>query len=509
MKDLFVKIAWGAVVAAAAALAWTMARNGAPGIGAAFLAGSLLVAWVYSSRRTFAARYLLPGLATFALFVLLPLLYTLYIAFTNFSGSHLFDRARVQEWFMRDFWTPDPARHPFSLHPGPADGQWQVAVEWDGGRRLVSAPFAAGRAADPDAPPIALSPADALPAAPALDLRGVVEARPWLLKARFAPPGDAPYPLRAVSLRALGTREPLWTLADGGVLVDPHDRRFLVPDETTGNYVDQDTGEAVGPGWRVRVGLANFRYILGDPKIRSPFFRIFAWNVSFALLTVLITFAIGVLLASLLQWPALRGRGIYRTLLILPYAIPAFIPILVFRGLFNEGYGEINMLLKTLFGVAPAWFTNPWLARAMILIVNTWLGYPYMMIISAGMLQAVPTDLYEASSIDGATPWQNFSRITLPQILPPLLPLLVASFAFNFNNFTLIYLLTGGRPAIPGSATIAGSTDLLVSYTYRVAFRDSSAQMGFASAVATLLFVVVGALAWLQLRLARKPSPGK
>jgi maltose/maltodextrin transport system permease protein len=508
MKDLFSKIAWLAIVAAAAVLAWTMVRDGAAGIGTVFFAGTLLVAWVYSSRRTFAARYLLPGLATFALFVLLPLLYTLYIAFTNFSGSHLFDQARVQEWFMRDFWTPDAARHPFTLHPE-ADGRYRIAIPSDTGGFLVSRPFLPADTADPASPPIALEPADALPADPALDLRGIVDARPWFNRARFAPPGDAPWPLRPVSLRALGTREPLWRLADGGVLVNQHDGRFLVPDAALGSYVDQDTGETVGPGWRVRVGFANFRQILGNPKIRSPFFRIFAWNVSFALLTVLITFAIGVLLASLLQWPALRGRGIYRTLLILPYAIPAFIPILVFRGLFNEGYGEINLLLKHLFGIAPAWFTNPWLARAMILIVNTWLGYPYMMIISAGMLQAVPTDLYEASSIDGATPWQNFSRITLPQILPPLLPLLVASFAFNFNNFTLIYLLTGGRPAIPGSATIAGSTDLLVSYTYRVAFRDSSAQMGFASAVATLLFVIVGVLAWLQLRLARKPNPGK
>lgn len=268
--------------------------------------------------------------------------------------------------------------------------------------------------------------------------------------------------------------------------------------------MDPLTGAPVGPGWRVRVGPANFLHILGNPKIRSPFLRIFGWNLSFALLSVLITFAIGVTLASLLQWPALRGRSLYRTLLILPYAIPAFIPILVFRGLFNEGYGEINLFLNAAFGVAPKWFSNPSLARLMILLVNTWLGYPYMMIISSGMLQAIPSDLYEASAIDGASPWQNFSRLTLPQILPPLLPLLIASFAFNFNNFTLIYLLTGGDPPIPNAATLAGTTDLLVSYTYRIAFRDSSAQMGFASAVAALLFLVVGLLAWLQLRLARK-----
>ncbi len=139
----------------------------------------------------------------------------------------------------------------------------------------------------------------------------------------------------------------------------------------------------------------------------------------------------------------------------------------------------------------------------MILIVNTWLGYPYMMIIASGMLQAIPDEMYEATAMDGAGPWTNFSRITLPQIFPPLFPLLIASFAFNFNNFTLIYLLTGGKPDIVGSATVAGTTDLLVSYTFRMAFKDSSARFGFASAVATLLFVVVALLAWLQLRASR------
>ena len=172
--------------------------------------------------------------------------------------------------------------------------------------------------------------------------------------------------------------------------------------------------------------------------------------------------------------------------------------------LFNEGFGEINLILQSLFGIAPHWFTNPWLARTMILAVNTWLGYPYMMIIASGMLQTIPDDVYEATAIDGAGPCTNFFRITLPQIFPPLFPLLIASFAFNFNNFSLIYLLTGGKPDIVGSATVAGTTDLLVSYTFRMAFKDSATRFGFASAVATLLFLVVAVLAWLQLKTAKK-----
>src|SRR5690606_14529332 len=124
--------------------------------------------------------------------------------------------------------------------------------------------------------------------------------------------------------------------------------------------------------------------------------------------------AVGLVLASLLQWELIRGKAVYRMLLILPYAVPAFISILVFKGLFNQNFGEINLLLGSLFGVRPDWFSDPTLARSMILIVNTWLGYPYMLLLCMGLLQAIPRDLYEASAIDGASPLDNLLKITLP-----------------------------------------------------------------------------------------------
>ncbi len=502
----FNRIVWALVLGGAVFLAARMAWAGAPVLGALLLAAALFAAWVYTSARAHAPRYLLPGLATFAVFVLMPLLYTVYIAFTNFSGEHLLSQDRVRAWFAQDLYAPDDARYAFRLHPAAVPGQYQIVVPMGAGdlgrNLLISRPFTTNEAAAGQ--PVTLALNVVAPTAKPLGIRDVVAARPWLNRARFTPPG-ATTPLRLVSLRALGYRLPLWDEQDGR-LVNALTGKVLVPDPERGNYVDKTTGEPVGPGWRVWIGTENFRLIFGDPAIRAPFLKIFGWNVCFALLSVATTFAIGVVLACLLQWKALRGRAIYRTLLILPYAIPAFIPILVFKGLFNEGYGEINHVLSALFGIAPHWFTDPWLARAMILIVNAWLGYPYMMIIASGMLQAVPDELYEATAIDGAGPWTNFAKVTLPQIFPPLFPLLIASFAFNFNNFSLIYLLTGGKPDIVGSATVAGTTDLLVSYTFRMAFKDSSARFGFASAVATLLFIVVALLAWQQLRWSR-PAP--
>ncbi len=502
----FSRILWALLVAGAALLAARMAWAGAPLLGAALCACATFAAWVYNSARTHAARYLLPGLAAFAVFVLMPLLYTVYIAFTNFSGEHLLSQDRVRAWFAQDTYAPRDERLPFRLHPAAAPGQFQIVVPMGNGgamqNLLISRPFTPAEAAAGQ--PVTLALNIVAPTAKPLPLRDVVAARPWLNAARFSFPAS-PVPLRLVGLRALGFRLPLWN-EDGDKLVHAVTGQVLVPDPARGNYVDEQTGAPVGPGWRVWVGTENFRLIFRDPAIRAPFLKIFGWNVAFAFLSVATTFAIGVALACLLQWKALRGRAIYRTLLILPYAIPAFIPILVFKGLFNEGFGEINHVLTALFGIAPKWFTDPWLARAMILIVNAWLGYPYMMIIASGMLQAVPDELYEATAIDGAGPWTNFWRVTLPQIFPPLFPLLIASFAFNFNNFSLIYLLTGGKPDIVGSATVAGTTDLLVSYVFRMAFKDSSARFGFASAVATLLFFVVALLAWQQLRFSR-PTP--
>ena len=520
------RLLWSLLLAGAAFLAVRMAAAGAVVLAVPLLAAAGLVAWVYTSRRTRASRYLLPGLAAFAVFVLMPLLYTVFIAFTNYSGEHLLSREQVRHWFAQDQYAPRDDRYAFRVHPASLPGQYQVVAtvprkpeafgsgetslhipsgpeDEYGNRLMVSRPFtpeeaAAGR-------PVTLALNIVPPTAEPLGIRDVIAARPWLNSARFTFPGS-PIPLRPVSLRALGFRLPLWR-EDGDRLTNAETGQILVPDASRGNYVDAQTGEPVGPGWRVWIGTQNFRLLFTDPALRGPFLQIFTWNVAFALLSVVLSFALGVMLACLLQWKALRGRAVYRTLLILPYAIPAFIPILVFRGLFNEGYGEINLVLSALFGIAPRWFTDPALARTMILIVNTWLGYPYMMIVASGMLQAVPDELYEATAIDGAGPWTNFWKITLPQILPPLLPLLVASFAFNFNNFSLIYLLTGGKPDIVGSATVAGTTDLLVSYTFRMAFKDSSARFGFASAVASLLFLLVALLAWQQLRLSRRPAP--
>lgn len=298
-------------------------------------------------------------------------------------------------------------------------------------------------------------------------------------------------------------------IKDSNLLRDNQSGELMLPNGDTGfyQYIDEQgqfVGKSVAPGFVVSVGWKNFARIVTDPGIQAPFLQIFVWTVIFSACSVGFTLAIGMVLACLVQWESLKGRGFYRVMLILPYAIPAFISILVFKGLFNQNFGEINLFLEAAFGIKPDWYTNPFLAKVMILIVNTWLGYPYMMILCMGLLKAIPEDLYEASAMDGAGPVQNFFKITVPLLMKPLTPLLIASFAFNFNNFVLIQLLTNGAPDIIGASTPAGTTDLLVSYTYRIAFQGSGGQdYGLASAIATAIFLIVGALALLNLKLSK------
>ncbi|MEM9492903.1 MAG: maltose ABC transporter permease MalF, partial [Myxococcota bacterium] len=285
-----------------------------------------------------------------------------------------------------------------------------------------------------------------------------------------------------------------------GSLTNNETGKVVAPDIETGFYRDSD-GNAEGPGFQVDIGFMNFVRLLTQASLREPFIQIFIWNVTFAGLTVLFALIVGFVLSELMSWESLRYRGFYQLMLFIPYAVPSFISILVFKGLFNEGSGEINLLLEWLFGIKPNWVSDPFMAKVMLLIVNTWLGYPYMMLLCMGLRKSIPGDLYEASAVEGSSTWNDITQITWPLIRKPLMPLLISSFAFNFNNFVLIILLTGGRPDIIGTTVPAGETDLLVTYAFRVAFENNEKEYGLAGAIATMIFFMVAILSVINLKL--------
>ncbi len=268
-------------------------------------------------------------------------------------------------------------------------------------------------------------------------------------------------------------------------------------DRGTGAYVADD-GRRIEPGWVINVGFQNFARAFGEESIRGPLLKVTAWTFAFAFLSVLTTFVLGLFLAITFNDPRMRGQKIYRTIMILPYAFPAFLSGLVWSGMFNPEFGVINDVL--LGGAHVDWVHNPWLARLSVLIVNLWLGFPYMFLVSTGALQSIPEELSEAARVDGATPLRTFWNIKLPLLMVPLAPLLISSFAFNFNNFALIYMLTRGGPRFGEASLDAGATDLLISLVYKVAFGGAGRDYGLASAFAIIIFIVIGVVSYLGFR---------
>lgn len=267
-------------------------------------------------------------------------------------------------------------------------------------------------------------------------------------------------------------------------------------DNGVGNYANvTNKTDFLQPGWRAPIWFSNYAKLFTDPQIRKPLIQVFIWTMVFATLTVLTQFALGLLVAMIMN-RKLFGRRIYRSIFILPYAMPSIMSILIWGGMFDTEFGAINHL----FGTHVHWFQEAFYARAAVIIVNLWLGFPYFYLISSGALQAIPAELSEAAAIDGASNRQIFRKITLPLLLQVVSPLLVASFAFNFNNFNIIYLLTGGGPTNTLGGAVAGSTDILISYTYKIAFGAGTQNLGLASAISVVIFFIIASISLYGIR---------
>jgi arabinogalactan oligomer / maltooligosaccharide transport system permease protein len=253
-----------------------------------------------------------------------------------------------------------------------------------------------------------------------------------------------------------------------------------------GQFAASD-GQKLNPGFQAGVGFSNYSEIITGERFRGAFPRVLAWTITFSVLSVVTTFAFGLALAMVLNEKRMKGRKIYRSLVIIPYALPGFMTALVWRGLLNKTFG-FNRWLELDIG----WLESPNLARFSLVLVNLWLGYPYMFLVCTGALQSIPTDLKEAAFVDGATGFTAFRKVTFPLLLTAVSPLLIASFAFNFNNFTIVWLVTGGGPRPSGET--AGATDILLSWTYRIALDAEPKLQGLAAGLSVAIFMIVAVL---------------
>jgi arabinogalactan oligomer/maltooligosaccharide transport system permease protein len=226
------------------------------------------------------------------------------------------------------------------------------------------------------------------------------------------------------------------------------------------------------------IGIDNFIKIFSS--LDGGFIEVILRTIVWTALNMIIHVGLALVLALLLNMEKLRFKGFYRTMLILPWAVPGYISTLVWRGMFNYDFGAINQILKSIGLSGVEWLSNPRTAMIACIIVNVWLATPFMMIVCLGALQSIDRSYYEVAELDGASIFQNFRYITFPLMKPAVLPAIIITLFVTFKQFDVVYLLTRG---------MAGKTDLVITYAYNKAFTDYN--YGYSAAFSFIIFVIL------------------
>ena len=442
-------------------------------------------------------RWMAIGLALMALLTVYPILYTIWIAFTNYGDGHLLTKQQSIETLERQTYLPESGvSFSWTAFQTP-DGEYALWLINEDGTTLLAKPGEPVEAIadltqfgtlDEDGIPLELegyTRLKRLQTIGVIDLLGSIEF------------GDGEDIVRINNLDSASTTVPRYVYDEENDTIKDL-ATGTVYDDLQGTWTDAD-GSTIPPGFWVGVGLQNFTRFFTSSAIAGPLVLVTIWNFIFPFITVLSTFFLGLFTAMLFN--DLPGKKVIRSLLIIPYTIPSLVTILIWRGMFMEPIGIIYQTLAAIFGSSPSWFQSPFWAKVGILIVNLWLGYPYFMLVCSGALQGIPQDIYSAADVDGANAWQKFWSLTMPLLLVAVGPLLVASYVFNFNNFNVIYLYNQGNPPIAGASTAVGHTDILISYVYKLAFAGNrGADFGFAAAISIIIFAVVILITLFQFR---------
>ncbi|MFP7761738.1 ABC transporter permease subunit [Marisediminicola sp. LYQ85] len=469
-------------------------------------AGLVIVAdIVYFTKRALPLKYLLPGLAFLAVFQIFIFGYTAYIAFTNYGSGHAGTQQQAVEATLIQGERRVDSSPTYPMAVVERLGELGLAIADDTGGVQVGSAESGLAAVDgatlgSSGAPTEVPGWSVIPRAQLLTDTALQQEVAELRVPVSDDPNDGSVRTRDGTTGAVYTSTLVWdeagqTISDtasGTVYTATEDGRFVA-----------DDGTELPTGWYVNVGFDNFLRLFANADLAQPLLMVTGWTFAFAILSVGISFAIGLLVALVFNDPRVRARKFLRTLFILPYAFPAFMSALLFRGMFNPEFGVINDLF--FFGADINWLGDPWLARMAVLWVNVWLSYPYWFLVCTGALQALPGDTLEAASIDGAGRGRVLRSIILPLLLVATAPLAIASFAFSFNNFTVIYMFNNGGPAIPGAPYALGSTDILISAIYDISgVSGGAADYGLASALSIVVFVVIGIISAIAFRQTHK-----
>ena len=458
---------------------------------------TLLINFVFLFERFYPLRWISPGLALMILMVVYPVFFTFVISFTNYGQGHLVTKEIAIQQIESQVYLPADAQiYNWTAYQNAA-GEYMLWMT----DPVTGEVFTVTPGTDPvlreGTPP------------PELDGYTLVPQNQLFAK------------LGELSALTFGLEEDSFKVSQTKLGEAAKYQQRYVYDAEQDAMIDQETGEVYAnvegtftspsgvrltPGFAVSVSGYNYSRLVTDPGLRENFVTVFTWTVVFALMSVFLTFVVGLFLAIMFDVPEMPARSLVRALLLIPYTIPAFVSVPVWVGLLNPQYGVVSQWIATLTGGwVPPWFSDPFWSKAGILLIQTWLGFPYMFVIITGALQTLPNDIYEAADLDGANAWQKFRAMTLPLLLVTVGPLLVASFAFNFNNFTVIDLYNQGRPPIPNATIPVGYTDILATYTYRIAFGSTgSTDYGYASAITVIIFLILVVITLFQFRFTNR-----
>ena len=455
------------------------------------VAVTLAIDAIYFMKRAVPAKFLIPGTFFLIAFQVIPVAYTVDVAFTNYSTGHILNKASAITQIEQVTLAQTGNGKSFTMAPANDSSGHLVLLLTDDQTHKTYVGTTKGLTPVPATTFKRGAGGSIVGATGYTVLKGAALVAASTQFGNLIVPSGGSNAIRAEGLdTAVELHPTLQYHADRDVFVRVTDGAVF-RDNGRGSFVHGS--EELLPGWKVNVGFLNFSRMINSPLVRKPFVRVFIWTLAFAVLTVLLSFATGLFLAIALNKTGLRLRWLYRSALIVPYAIPPFLSLLVWRGLLNDDFGVVNKLLGHV-GIHVPWLFDANWGKVSVILVSTWLTVPYFFLVSLGALQSIPDELMEAGRVDGGGPFQLFRKVTLPLLLVAVAPLMIASFAFNFNNFGNIYLLTGGGPSV-GDNTIAGATDILISYTYKIAFAAGLGQdYGLASAMSIVIFLIIATI---------------
>jgi len=488
-----------------AAVGWLIYKLVALGylpFSAALLIIAIVVNIVLLFKKAYPLRWMIVGLVLMGLFTIYPIFFTIWVSSTNYGEGHLVTKEQAISHILKIKYLPKTGMsYGWTAFKSPQGDYvlWLIDPQGKGYLAKVGEPLS--------------QPTPGTAGIGALDAKGIpvtIEGYKRLNAIMAATDKNLTEILFGEAGKTIQVRSPTQA-AELLALYVYDSKKDIMIDQQTGTVYQNirgtfssPNGDTLQPGFIASINLTNFSDFFASSALRGPLVRVVAWNFGFAFFSLLLNFSLGLAIAVLFNDPSFPVKKLIRSLLLIPYTVPALITIVIWRGMLNPDLGVISRTLNSLFGWSPPWFTDEWWAKIAILLVNLWLSYPYFMLICSGALQSISEDYYGAAQVDGASRWQQFRYITLPLLLVAVGPLLVASFTFNFNNFNLIYLFNAGGPPMAGTPTPAGHTDILISYVYNLAFSGSRGiNYGFASAITIIIFFIVGAITLFQFRYTR------